>query len=327
MADFTPQQLQAMQALIAGTFDKLDTTPKIQPGYSLSDIYGGMYPPSGSSVASSFPARPGVPFANTSRDRLQPNANPDIPGAGVAANDWYSKPGSYVNQLGTVKVSDLPALKKSPIDITVRGGNTVNTLLAMMGGSRPGAAKQPQVDTSFPGTAVRYKTAIGPQMGTVGGKQPVTKVAATMKPGWQFGDGLLALLTQNMKQPAGGGGLLASLFGGGQQQTAVGSKLDTVKPGTLFGGTKADFTRGLAQMIGAGGVSPSQAYDTRNLAAQMFAQAAPRTGTSTNGYVYQNGQNVGTTRAPGESAASQYDRAAAAARASSPDNGGNPSWW
>jgi len=300
MADFTPQQLQAMQALIAGTFDKLDTTPKIQPGYSLSDIYSGMYPPSGStsSYASTFPSRPEVPFSNTSRDRLQPNANPDIPGSGVAANDWYSKPGSYINQMGAVKVSDLPALKKPPLDITVRGGNAANSLLAMMGGSR-GTTKLPQADTAFPSASVRYKTAIGPQVGTVGGKQPATNnVTAAIKPGWKLGDGLLALLTQNMKQPMGGGlgGLLGSLFQ--QPATAVGSQLNTSP-------------------------SPSDRYNLANLP----TLTGPRSGVSTNGYVYQNGQNVGTTRAAGESAASQYDRAAAAARASSPDNGGNPSWW
>lgn len=272
MADFTPQQLQAMQALIAGTFDKLDTTPKIQPGYSLSDIYGGMYPASGSSVASTFPARPEVPFSNTSRDRLQPNANPNIPGAGVAANDWFSQPGSYVNQMGTVKVSDLPALKKPPLDITVRGGNTTNTLLAMMGGTRPGAAKMPKIDTPFPGAAVRYKTAIGPQMGMVGGKQPVTNVAASMKPGYQRGNGL--------------SGLLASLFT--QPATAVGSQLDT-QP------------------------SRSDRYTLDTLP----AFSGPRSGVATNGYVYQNGQNIGTTRPAGVGPA-QYDamiNAAAKARA------------
>lgn len=304
MADFTPQQLQAMQALIAGTFDKLDTTPKIQPGYSLSDIYGGMYPASGSSVASTFPARPEVPFSNTSRDRLQPNANPNIPGAGVAANDWYSQPGSYVNQMGAVAVNDLPPLKKPPIDITVRGGSTAayapwGALSRSLAYNALHPDPAPAADTSFPGASVRYANAVGPQMP----QQPgVNEVAGTMKPGYQLGDGALAFATQNAKQPINGlSGLLASLFGG--SGTAVGSKLDTRGPG------------------------PGELYKLANQAGQMKAILAPRTGTTAAGYVYKNGQQVGTTRAPGESAASQYDKAAAKARASSPDNGGNPSWW
>ncbi len=304
MADFTPQQLQAMQALIAGTYDQLDTTPKIQPGYSLSDIYGGMYPASGSSVASTFPARPEVPFSNTSRDRLQPNANPNIPGAGVAANDWYSQPGSYVNQMGAVAVNDLPPLKKPPIDITVRGGSTAayapwGALSRSLAYNALHPDPAPAADTSFPGASVRYANAVGPQMP----QQPgVNEVAGTMKPGYQLGDGALAFATQNAKQPINGlSGLLASLFGG--SGTAVGSKLDTRGPG------------------------PGELYKLANQAGQMKAILAPRTGTTAAGYVYKNGQQVGTTRAPGESAASQYDKAAAKARASSPDNGGNPSWW
>ena len=172
MAGMTRQQ--QMDALLAGTFDKLDTKPKMQPGYSLDQIYGGILPTSApGTFASTFPARPGVPFANVSRDRLMPNANPDIPGAGVAANDWYSQPGSYVNRMGAVETTDLPALKKPPIDITVRGGNTTNSLLAMMGGSRGGIPALPQIpqDESWPQAAVRYDTAIGPGLPQMGDPQ------------------------------------------------------------------------------------------------------------------------------------------------------------
>jgi len=244
------------------------------------------------------PASPGIPTGN-GKYRWD---NPDQT-MGQTRQRWntasispYMTPAERVmlsKQIGTT-----PQVK-DPIDITVRGGNTVNTLLAMMGGSRGGAAKQPQVDTSFPGTAVRYKTAIGPQLK----QQPgVNNVSGQMNPGYQLGDGALAFATQNSKQPIKGlSGLLASLFGG--SGTAVGTKLDTRGPG------------------------PGELYNLSNQRGALAAIMAPRTGTSTNGYVYQNGQNVGTTRAPGESAASQYDRAAAAARASSPDNGGNPSWW
>jgi hypothetical protein len=43
MAEPTRQQL--MDALLAGTFDKLDTAPKVQPGYTMEQIYGGILPP------------------------------------------------------------------------------------------------------------------------------------------------------------------------------------------------------------------------------------------------------------------------------------------
>jgi len=126
----------------------------------------------------------------------------------------------------------------------------------------------PKIDTPFPGAAVRYKTAIGPQMGMVGGKQPgINEVSGQMKPGYQLGDGALAFATQNSKQPINGlSGLLASLFGG--SGTAVGTKLDTRGP------------------------SPGGLYNLANQAGQMNAIMAPRNG-SAGGFQYQGGQKVG----------------------------------
>lgn len=53
---------------------------------------------------------------------------------------------------------------------------------------------------------------------------------------------------------------------------------------------------------------------------------------ASNGYIYEgDGRGgyvrVGTNRPAGVTPQQDYDRRAAAARASSPDNGGNPSWW
>lgn len=44
MANYTPQQLQQMNSMLAGTFDRLDTAPKSQPGYTMDQIYGGILP-------------------------------------------------------------------------------------------------------------------------------------------------------------------------------------------------------------------------------------------------------------------------------------------
>lgn len=70
------------------------------------DAYGNpVYP-------STFPARPEVPFQNNTRlaGRL-PSIPLNIEGAtGVAASDWFAQPGSYINQMGEVKVTDLPSL-------------------------------------------------------------------------------------------------------------------------------------------------------------------------------------------------------------------------
>lgn len=212
-----------------------------------------------------------------------------------------------IKQINGGLTNDFPtpgSPKKDPIDITVRGGSTAayapwGALSRSLAYNALHPDPAPAADTSFPGASVRYANAVGPQMP----QQPgVNEVAGTMKPGYQLGDGALAFATQNAKQPINGlSGLLASLFGG--SGTAVGSKLDTRGPG------------------------PGELYKLANQAGQMKAILAPRTGTTAAGYVYKNGQQVGTTRAPGESAASQYDKAAAKARASSPDNGGNPSWW
>ena len=69
--------------------------------------------------------------------------------------------------------------------------------------------------------------------------------------------------------------------------------------------------------------------------ADMYAPTpapAPKRVASTNGYVYEVSPGskpvrVGSTRSAGTTPSQQYDQAAAKARASSPDNGGNPSWW
>ena len=63
MAGMTRQQ--QMDALLAGTFDKLDTTPKLQPGYSLDQIYGGILPVSTPGTYSTFPARPNASRSTT----------------------------------------------------------------------------------------------------------------------------------------------------------------------------------------------------------------------------------------------------------------------
>lgn len=38
---FTPQEMQALAAVLAGSFDKLDTQPRMQPAYTLDEIYAG----------------------------------------------------------------------------------------------------------------------------------------------------------------------------------------------------------------------------------------------------------------------------------------------
>jgi hypothetical protein len=64
---------------------------------------------------------------------------------------------------------------------------------------------------------------------------------------------------------------------------------------------------------------------------QPRLQRADPVRTARNGYVYALGDNgpvtIGTTRPRGMTPQQDYDRRAAAARRSSPDNGGNPSWW
>lgn len=48
MANLTRQQLDAANAMIAGTHDRIDPTPRMQQGYTLSDIYKGILPAQGS---------------------------------------------------------------------------------------------------------------------------------------------------------------------------------------------------------------------------------------------------------------------------------------
>jgi hypothetical protein len=45
----TAAQRKQADAMLAGTFDRLDTTPKMQPAYTTQQVYGGIIPPKGSS--------------------------------------------------------------------------------------------------------------------------------------------------------------------------------------------------------------------------------------------------------------------------------------
>lgn len=209
--------------------------------------------------ASTFPARPEVPFQNNTRlaGRL-PSIVPDVPGAtGVAANDWYSQPGNYVNQLGAVQVSDLPALPGKPSSIfdTQIPFDPNNPMTI--------AANQAAAEFVANSGDMNGRAKANAPLGVYGGNN---NVQATRKPGYQRGDGLLAFMTQNDKQPIKGiGGLIERLLTPTQRMD-VATKMDVP--------------------------SPAQRYDNANAVARLNAYFAPRTG-SAGGYEYRNGQKVG----------------------------------
>lgn len=265
MAQLTRQQM--MDALLAGTFEGALAGPKMQPGYTMEEIYGGILPTTSApgAFASTFPARPEVPFQNNTRlaGRL-PSFVPDVPSApGVANNDFYSQPGFYVNPLGAstpqgkVTVSALPALPGKPSSIfdTQIPFDPNNPMTI--------AANQAAAEFVANSGDMNGRAKANAPLGVYGGNN---NVQATRKPGYQRGDGLLAFMTQNDKQPIKGlGGLLERLFTPTQRMD-VATKLDVP--------------------------SPAQRYSNANAVAQLNAILAPRTG-SAGGYQYQNGQKVG----------------------------------
>lgn len=295
MAD--PRQ-QMMDAILAGTFDNLDKVPRLQPGYTMEQIYGGILPTANApgAFASTFPARPEVPFQNNTRlaGRL-PSIPLNIDGAtGVAASDWFSQPGTYVGSSafpdGRMSVADLPALPKQPLSITVNGGNP--SLI----GSRVG-------DTMF-----------GPPTG------PASMVAA-VDPAQAAIDAYMANPPDFRGRDKGNAAL--GYYGGTDDMGASAlpsiaaidaAMLPQIGPS---GTTNAGYTYTNGQRTGkadwAAGLTPAQQYALAN--AFAASNAGNASGVLPTGGVFQNGIKVGDSRPAGMSAATAYDNANAAAKA------------
>lgn len=99
MADWTPQQLQQMNAVVMGTHDRLTPGGQIQPGYTLDQIYGGILPAASAprpAIASNRPtpaqlaAMQSVPAGSYQTPPNRPIMSPNTP-----AGSQFADTGNY----------------------------------------------------------------------------------------------------------------------------------------------------------------------------------------------------------------------------------------
>lgn len=126
MADWTPQQLQQMNAVVMGTHDRLTPGGQIQPGYTLDQIYGGILPAASASrpaMASNQPtpaqlaAMKAIPAGSYQTPPNRPILSPNTP-AGSQFQDTGNKGRASGSMLEQLMLAGQP----QPLNITVRGG-------------------------------------------------------------------------------------------------------------------------------------------------------------------------------------------------------------
>jgi len=126
MADWTPQQLQQMNAVVMGTHDKLTPGGQIQPGYSLDQIYGGILPAASASrpaMASNQPtpaqlaAMKAIPAGAYQTPPNRPILSPNTP-----AGSQFQDTGNYGRASGSMLQQLMLAGQQQPLNINVRGG-------------------------------------------------------------------------------------------------------------------------------------------------------------------------------------------------------------
>jgi hypothetical protein len=126
MADWTPQQLQQMNAVVMGTHDRLTPGGQIQPGYTLDQIYGGILPAASASrpaMASNQPtpaqlaAMKAIPAGSYQTPPNRPILSPNTP-----AGSQFQDTGNYGRASGSMLEQLMLAGQPQPLNITVRGG-------------------------------------------------------------------------------------------------------------------------------------------------------------------------------------------------------------
>ena len=147
MANYTPQQLQQMNSMLAGTFDRLDTAPKSQPGYTMDQIYGGILPS----------ASPAYSNSRWGAGAISVNAPGTADGSVLLGKDQATFAGDNPKQVGAPTLNKpysnpgwgaTQPQAKTPVNLTVTGKGTpynnpgwgAGTLAALMGqqGADPG---------------------------------------------------------------------------------------------------------------------------------------------------------------------------------------------
>lgn len=328
--------------IINGSFDAIGAKPAyLSPQTSVAEMYKGIYPPAAPkpTYQAGMTGR-GLP-ASMGMDRL-PQGTAGLPGptgSGLtpqqlaALGGWsvdprtgqlaYAQPGPTNPAIAaaTQQAQNVPLPRPRPPNApTWLDMAAINAPPQMPVGANPG------MGGAMIGNG-QMASGIPPQLPPADGSSPLPVWAGDNPQ--QAGGQPLGINVHGGQQPTVSPGQrysLANMLGQINAQKAQSNATGQAGGYQYKDGQKVGYA---TQTIGNKAYipfNPSAAYGLANAAGQINALNKQATATGNTGvYSYQNGVKTGTVG--GGTGAQAYDRAAAAARQSSPDNGGNPSWW
>lgn len=274
MADWTPQQLQQMNAVVMGSHDKLTPGGQVQPGYTLQQIYGGILPAASASRPATASNRPtpaqlaamqAIPAGSYQTPANRPVLSPNTP-AGSQFNDT----GNYGRASGSMLEQLMLAGQPQPLNITVNGGQP--PIGSKMGSQMFGPPMAPNVSRPRPrpGNAPNFMdmAAINNQQQPVGANPGMG--------GALLGNGVMNPGIPPQQPPADGSSPLPVWAGDNPAAPGAPASGGYQVPGTP------------RPLTGA------ERYGLANLFGQQAAQQRQANATGTaGGYQYVNGQRVG----------------------------------
>lgn len=259
MPTWTQDQLNAMGAVLAGTHDMLDPTPRVQPGYTLDQIYGGILPAAPAPVATAnAPRQPSLTPAQLAAIRDVPVGSYQYP-----AVQLPNEPRGYSNP-NTGNYGRASGMMLQPLDINYPANPPAPPALPSVPLPRP----RPNVpNTSMEDALIQAGIKPGiPMAQQVAG--PAPKPATPADPGWlktsrqlaEVGFRQAAIQAANKKAPPPLPGVPAL------PPVPAGRRPSAPIPQPARGQSVAQF---IQQQYGA---SPSVAYDKANEASAISAR-------------------------------------------------------
>lgn len=265
MATLTPAQRQMADAMLAGTFDKLDTQGRVLPAESVSQMYAGTYPP-----AAASPAMRGVPSGQMQAIRDVPQsaymrpANPAINRPGMPANTQFADTGNWGRATPSM-TGYLPLNSPS--------GAPVNPAV-LAAAQQSAGVPMPRQRPWYAPTAIDMAAINAQQVGANPGMG-----------GAMIGNGQMAPGIPPQGPPPAG--IAPTWWAGSPVNKGVGSVADPAR-GLSASQPVPSYQQRLSPAFA--GLSPAQAYDAANIADQIRAATAQQGATGQTGvYNYNNG--------------------------------------
>lgn len=350
MPTWSQDQLNAMGALLAGTHDQLDPTPRIQPGYNVNDLYAGILPPASApnrpytpnitpAQLAAIHAVPGNSYqAPISKPLNIPNeprgySNPDTGNYGRASG-MMLQPLDINYPAGPTPAAPIPSVPLPRQRPAYPAASMEDALIAA--GIKPGVPMAQQGARPTPANPGWLQTSR--QLAQVGFRQAAiqaaNKKAPPPLPGIPAAPPVPAARRPSppIPQPARGQSIAQFI----QQQYGASpsvaydnaNEASALKAKMMQQAIQQSGVMTPVQQLQFRGMSASQAYDTANrnaqLAAIQRAQAAQANGQRT---AVQNLQSQGNSAAQAYALANAQAAARAQASASSPSYQSSNSWF